>query len=243
MQERYWSPELAAHMEGEGVNRYVAKVFGWMFLGLMVTALSTFGIVAGIGVSEAFANAIQRLSQVILIVFLAQVFLVGYVSVRIEKMNTGTAIALYLAYAVTNGFTVGLFALMRAGSGVVTAFGITAVSFGVMAVYGLTTKTDLTKAGNLLRMGLIGVIILSVVNIFMRSGPMEFVICIVGLFIFLGLTAYDTKKIKAHYAQVALSGADPRLGNNLAIVGALMLYLDFINMFLFILRLMNGGRK
>jgi FtsH-binding integral membrane protein len=137
-----------------------------------------------------------------------------------------------------------------------TAFGITALVFGIMAVYGLGTKSDLTKVGSLLKMGLIGVLIMSVVNLFLGSPMLDYVVCIVGLFVFLGLVAYDTRKIKAYYAQIALSGggtngtlyanaglSQQALGSNLAIVGALMLYLDFVNIFLFILRLLTGGSR
>ncbi|MCL2399364.1 MAG: Bax inhibitor-1/YccA family protein [Defluviitaleaceae bacterium] len=240
--EFYDNHQVAIEVDNDGVNRYVAKVFGWMFLGLILTALSTFFIVVGIQFSTAFAQMIASLSQLIFVVFIAQVLLVGYISVRVEKMNPSTAVILFLLYAITNGFTVGLFALLYAGSVIVTAFAITAVSFGVMAVYGLKTNQDLTKMGNLLRMGLIGLIILSVVNIFMGNSALDFLICLAGLVIFLGLTAHDTKKIKSHYAQVSLSG-DVRLANNLAIIGALSLYLNFINLFMFILRLMTGGRR
>ena len=135
------------------------------------------------------------------------------------------------------------------------AFGLTAVCFGVMAVYGLVTKADLTRFGNLLFMGLIGLIIMSVVNAFMGSGGMDFLICIVGLFLFLGITAHRTHMIKHHFAQVALANGggneedeygysrQSALASNLAIVGALMLYLAFLNMFMFILRLMGGGSR
>jgi len=244
MRDYYDNQPVILEADGDGVNRYVAKVFGWMFLGLLVTALSTFAIVAGIGISDAFAAAIATLSQWILIIFLVQVLMVGYLAARVEKMSTSKATLLYLLYAIVNGFTFGLVALLYAGSAdmLVTAFAITAVSFGIMAVYGFTTKQDLTRAGNLLRMGLIGIIILSVVNIFLGSGPLDFLICIVGLFIFMGLTAHHTHRIKNHYAQVSLSG-DVRLANNLAIIGALMLYLSFINLFMFILRLLTGGRR
>ena len=242
MQDYYNNPQVVLEGSSDGVNRYIAKVFAWMFLGLILTAMSTFAIVVGIGVSPAFAQAIQNLSQVILIVFLVQILLVGYLSVRLEKMNTSTAVALYLIYAIVNGFTIGLFAFLQAGSGIVTAFAITAVSFGVMAIYGLKTKQDLTKAGNLLRMGLIGIIILSIVNLFLGSGPLDFLICIAGLFIFLGLTAYHTSQIKNYYYHTSATG-DVRLANNLAIIGALMLYLSFINLFMFIIRLMTGGRR
>ena len=242
MQDYYGNPSVVWEDDGAGVNRYIAKVFGWMFLGLALTALSTFAIVVGIAISPAFAGVIGVLSQVILLVFLVQVFLVGYISVRVEKMNTSTAIALYLLYAIANGFTVGLFAFLQAGSGVVTAFAITAASFGVMAVYGLKTKQDLTKAGNLFKMALIGLIILMVVNIFLDSSSLALMLSVVGLFVFLGLTAYNTSQIKNYYIHTAMTG-DVQLADNLAIVGALSLYLSFINLFMFILRLMTGWRR
>ena len=244
MNEEYTNGQSPIILEGmeDGVNRYIAKVFGWMFLGLMLTALSTLAIVIGLQISLEFALVIQRLSAAILIVFLVQILLVGYISVRLEKINTSTAILLYLIYAISNGFTVGLFALMQAGESIITAFAITAISFGIMAVYGLTTKQDLTKVGNLFRMGLIGIIILSIANIFMGSSSLDFFICIAGLVIFLGLTAYHTSQIKNYYYHTSATG-DVRLANNLAIIGALMLYLSFINLFMFILRLMTGGRR
>ncbi|MCL2420544.1 MAG: Bax inhibitor-1/YccA family protein [Defluviitaleaceae bacterium] len=240
----YDNSQVIYDVDSDGVNRYVAKVFGWMFLGLLMTALSTFAIVIGIGVSDAFAAAIAALSQGIFIIFLIQVLLVGYLSVRVEKMTTSTATALYLIYAIVNGLTFGLFALLYAGSAnmLVTAFSITAISFGVMAVYGLKTKQDLTRAGNLLRMGLIGIIVMSIVNIFLGSGALDFFICIAGLFIFLGLTAHHTHRIK-HFYYHASSTGDAALGHNLAIIGALSLYLSFINLFMFILRLLTGGRR
>lgn len=261
MQGQYYDNAVqagAGYTDERAVNAYVAKVFGWMFVGLMVTCLSTLGIVVGINVSDAFAGFIYSISQAVFIVFIVEVVLVSVISARVAKMNPAVAIMLYLLYAVLNGFTVGLFALLYAGSmaAVGTAAGITAASFGVMAVYGMVTKADLTKAGNLLKMGLFGLIILSVVNLFLGNGMMDFIICVVGLFIFLGLTAYDTHKIKNYYARAALDAAPeedggygrPGLGqegfaSNLAIVGALTLYLDFINMFLFILRLLGRGRK
>ena len=242
MQEDFYANQQVVYeVDAGGLNRYIAKVFAWMFLGLMLTALSTFSIVVGIQVSPAFAAAIQSLSQVILIVFLLQMLMVGWISVRVEKMNTSTAVALYLLYAIVNGFTIGLFALLYAGSGVIVAFGITAVSFGIMSVYGLKTQQDLTKTGSLLRMALIGLIVMSVVNLFLGSGPLDYLISIVGLFIFLGLTAYHSSQIKHYYAHTSMTG-DLRLANNLAIIGALMLYLSFINLFMFILRLMSGRR-
>ena len=258
MQQPYYSADVYdARVDEQAVNAYVAKVFGWMFIGLLITCLTTVLLMYGVNVSEAFADFIVSLSQVVLIVFIAEVIIVGLISARVAKMNPATAKMLYVLYSVLNGLTFGLIAVLYANQtgGIYTlglAFGITAVSFGVMAVYGLVTQSDITKFGNLLKMGLIGLLIVMVVNIFLRSAAMDYAICIAGLFIFLGLTAYDTKMIKAHYAQVALNGPDvgsgfegigqDALASNLAIVGALKLYLDFINIFMFVLRLL-GGRK
>jgi len=248
------------------VNMYVAKVFGWMFIGLLVTALSTFAILYGISASYAFTEFIQNFQAVAFLAIILQFGLVIAISARVAKMNPATAKFMYLLYAALNGFTFGLVAVVYAyatGGGMQTlgmAFGITAVCFGVMAVYGLITKSDLTRFGNLLRMGLFGLILISVVNIFVGSGGMDFLICVFGLFLFLGITAHRTHMIKHYFAQAALGGQngsygahgsmDPyasieqeRLASNLAIVGALMLYLAFINIFMFVLRLLGGGSR
>jgi len=242
----------------QAVNAYVIKVFGWMFFGLLVTALTTFGIIYGINVNEAFADFIIGMQSVVFVVFIIEFALVVAISARVQKMNPTTAKLLYFVYAILNGFTFGLFAVLYAyhtGGGLHTlgmAFGISALCFGIMAVYGLVTKADLTRFGNLLWMGLIGIIIISVVNIFMRSGPLDFLICVVGLVLFLGITAHRTHMIKNHFAQVALSTEyqdeygytrQSAVASNLAIVGALMLYLAFLNIFMFVLRLIGGGSR
>jgi len=247
-------------VDQHAVNAYIAKVFGWMFFGLMLTALTTFAILHGINVNETFANFIIQVQQVVFIVFIVEFALVVTISARVAKMNPTTAKLLYILYAILNGFTFGLFAVLYAyhtGGGMQTlgvAFLLTAVCFGIMSVYGLITKADLTRIGNLLFMGLIGIIIISVVNIFIGSSMMDFLICVVGLFLFLGITAHRTHMIKHHFAHVATGEAgvevdeygytrQSALASNLAIVGALMLYLAFINMFMFILRLLGGGSR
>ena len=259
----YSQPIDTTQLDEYAVNAYVARVFGWMFVGLIVTAATTMGIIYGINVNEAFADFIIRMQQVVFLVFIVEFAIVIAISNRVAKMNPSTAKLMYLLYAVLNGFTFGLFAVLysyHTGGGMHTlglAFGLTAVCFGVMAVYGLVTKADLTKFGSLLTMGLIGLIIMSVVNIFMGNGMVDFLICVVGLFLFLGITAHRTHMIKHHFAYVALSGAGSHdgdgyghyeqnqsaLASNLAIVGALMLYLAFINIFMFILRLVGGGSR
>jgi len=240
------------------INSYVAKVFGWMFFGLLLTAITTFGIIYGINVNETFAEFIIRMQSIVFLVFIVEFAIVVAISRRVERMNPTTAKVMYMIYAILNGFTFGLFAVLysyHTDGGLHTlgmAFAITAVSFGIMAIYGLVTKADLTKFGNLLWMGLIGIIIASVVNIFMRNPMMDFLICVIGLFIFLGITAHRTHMIKNHFAQVALGTEyedehgyirQSAVASNLAIVGALMLYLAFINIFMFVMRLLGGGSR
>ena len=253
-------PRLA-QVDELAVNGYVVKVFGWMFLGLLVTTLSTVAIIMGL-TNPAFEQLAYTLLQFpgILIVFGAQLALVWIISARVMSMNPGTAILLYLLYASLNGLTVGVISIIlsfQAGgdlSLLVTAFGLTAGSFGAMALYGYFTGRDLTSFSSLLRMALIGLIIVMVANMFLGIDTLRLAISIVGLFIFLGLVAADTNKIKNHFARVALGSTNESraamgtqldqqaLASNLAIVGALMLYLDFINIFLFILRILGSRR-
>ena len=250
-------PRLA-QVDESAVNAYVVKVFGWMFFGLLVTTLSTVAIVVAMS-NPANAQLVSSLLQFpgILVIFVAQIGLVWVISARVMTMNPGTAKLLYVIYASLNGLTVGVIAIMISVQAVGslhmlgTAFGLTAASFGAMALYGYFTGRDLTSFSSLLRMALIGLILVMVVNIFLGSDTMSFAISIVGLLIFLGLVAADTNKIKNHFARVALGSTNESraamginidqqaLASNLAIVGALMLYLDFINIFLFILRILS----
>ena len=241
-------------VDESAVNAYVARVFGWMFIGLLVTALTTVGLIF----LAQDPYIMDMLFNVFLFVVIAELALVWAISARVTKMNPTTAKLLFLLYAAMNGLTFGFIAVLYAymfGAGMHTiglAFGITAVSFGIMAVFGLTTNRDLTRMGNLAYMMLFGLIIAMVANWFMGSGMVDFLICVVGLILFMGITAYKTNAIKHHYAQVALSengaasvGArvdQEALASNLAISGALSLYLAFINMFMFILRLLARRR-
>jgi len=233
------------------VNAYITRVFGWMFLGLLVTTITTIAIIFGMSTSPDFANLIYTIQNLVIIVFIAQLILVFSISRRVEKMNPTTAKIMYLVYAMTNGLTIGFVAVMLAFhfmDGLYTlavAFGVTTVSFGIMAVYGLTTKKDLTGFSSLFRMALIGLILAIIANIFFGSDMLDLLIIVGGLILFLGLVAADTNKIKNHFAHYALNsegGVNSAIASNLAIVGALMLYLDFINIFMFILRLMMRRR-
>jgi len=258
-QHDYYDPENivdTSYVDQYAINSFVAKVFGWMFLGLVITTLTTLALIYGIYTNEAFAQFIETAMNLMLIIFIVQFGLVHFISARVHRTNPGTAKLLYVVYAMLNGLTFGLIvyffgAYVVGMSTVAAAFGITAVSFGIMAIYGLTTKHDLTHYGSLLVMGLIGIIIASVVNWFLGNSMLEFIILVGGLAIFLGLVAVHTERIKNCYAQVVLHGDNPdgslteeqeALASNLAIHGALTLYLAFINIFLKILMLLARAK-
>ena len=161
-------------------------------------------------------------------IFIGELVLVSILSARIARLSYGAALGLFFGYAVLNGVTFSIILLAYTGGSVVTAFGITAITFGIMCVYGYVTKADLTRFRTILMMGLIGILVLSLVNIFIGSSRMEWFISILSLVVFLGLTAYDMQKLKSFYFGTE---GDMALRRNLGILGALALYLDFINLF------------
>ncbi len=214
---------------------YFAKVFGWMFLGLFATAAAAYftansDFLMGIVYSNIF---------VFFGIMIAEIALVVYLSARITKIQYSTAVFVFLLYAVLNGITFSVILLIYTQTSIASTFMITALTFGAMSLYGYVTKTDLSRFRNILFMGLIGLIILSLVNIFLRSDTASWIISILGLFVFLGLTAYDTQKIKQLYYATQ---NNLELQRKVAIRGALSLYLDFINLFLILLRLFGRRR-
>lgn len=215
------------------VARYVTGVFGWMFLALSITAITAL-MVASNATAIGFLLG-NKIAFFGLIIF--QLVIVGYLSLRIEKMSSSTATAIFLVYSFITGLTFAVFFLAYSASSLFLTFGITAGTFGVMAAVGYFTKTDLTSFGKLLYMGLIGVIIASIVNFFMKSPMMYWIISYVGVGVFVGLIAYDTQKIKGY---ALLDSEEARKKG--AIIGALALYLDFINLFIMLLRLFGKGR-
>lgn len=218
-----------------GMNAFISKVFGWMFIGLLLTA----GVSYYVSTNVSLMTALLKNSFIFFGLLIGELVLVAVLSARITKLKYGTALGMFLGYAALNGVTLSIIFLAYTGSSIVTAFGITAITFGIMCVYGYFTKADLTQFRTILFMGLIGIIVLSVVNIFLRSSGMEWFISILSLVVFLGLTAYDMQKLKAYYFGTEGNVA---LRQNLGIIGALALYLDFINLFLTTLRLF-GRRK
>jgi uncharacterized protein len=215
---------------------FLAKVFNWMAMGLGIT-----GIVAYFTANTGLAQSIIA-SPLFMVLVIAELGMVFFLSARIDKIQAGTASGLFIGYSILNGLTLSVIFLTYTRSSIAGTFFITAGMFGAMAVYGLVTKRDLSGLGSFLFMGLIGILIASVVNIFLKSSSMYWVISLLGVFIFTGLTAYDVQKIKNMGEQGIMANGEEAIKKG-AIMGALALYLDFINLFLMLLRFFGGNRN
>ena len=234
------------HEIDEGLRAYMLKVYNYMSSGILLTGVVSLllfklsviitadGSIAGL---TNIGNALYN-SALMWIVMLAPLGVVFYMSFGIRKMSVAKAQGTYWVFAALMGASLSSIFLVYTGASITRVFFITAGTFGAMSIYGYTTKRDLTKLGSFLMMGLIGIIIASVVNIFMKSSMMYFVISILGVLIFVGLTAYDTQKIKNMYL---VSDSGEVMGKK-AVMGALTLYLDFINLFIMLLRLFGQRR-
>ena len=230
----------------EGLRAYMLKVYNYMGSGVLLTgviALMFFKIAVVtsdggeiIGLTN-FGNSIYN-SGLKWVIMLAPLAVVFYMSFGIAKMSAAKAQTTFWIFAALMGASLSSIFLMYTGASITRVFFITAGTFGAMSIYGYTTKKDLTKLGSFLMMGLFGIIIASVVNIFMKSTMMYFVISILGVLIFVGLTAYDTQKIKNMY----MASDSGELMGKKAVMGALTLYLDFINLFIMLLRLFGQRR-
>jgi len=212
------------------------NVYMWMTIALAIT-----GVVAyGLSQNAAFMQSLIH-SPAVFVIWIAQLATVFFLSAFVWKMSPTVATIVFALYAVLNGVTFSTIFLRYDLGSIATTFFITAGTFAAMSVYGLTTKRDLSKIGNYLLMGLIGVIIASVVNFFLNSSVIQYIISFVGVLVFVGLTAWDTQKIKkmsdAHGDSIGEADYI-----RLSIQGALSLYLDFINLFIFLLRLLGGRR-
>ncbi len=224
--------QTAVQAENElTLQRYVAgvmrKVYGKMSLGLLATALTSFLMLS----SPALMSMLFSTTATIWILFAVELGLVIYLSARIDKLSTGTATALFYAYSILNGVTLTPIFLAYTGVSIATTFAITAGTFGAMTIFGYVTRQDLSKIGSFLFMALLGLIVCAIVNMFLHNTMMELLISCGGVLIFVGLTAWDTQAIKRMCAE-----ADPSMVGKISTMGALTLYLDFINLFLYLLR-------
>jgi len=212
----------------------ISQVYAWMTAGLLVT-----------GAVAAYTAQSQVLLQLIFgnpfgiwVLFIAQIAMVLGLSAGIGRLAPAVATGLFIAYAALNGLTMASIFLAYTRTSIASTFFITASTFGVMSLYGYTTKRDLTRMGSLLFMALIGLILASLVNFFLQSTALYWIITYAGVLIFVGLIAWDTQKIKRLSAQAT----DETSARRIAILGSLMLYLDFINLFLFLLRIFGRRR-
>jgi len=224
---------MPAEMSAERVSAFLQKVYGWMFLGLAVTAVVA-STVAG---SPALIQHIFSNQFLYFGLILAQLGLVFYLSARVQTLAPNVAMTLFVVYSALNGVTLSFILLIYTGESIGTTFLVTAGMFGAVAIYGSTTSRSLAGAGQFFFMGLIGLILASIVGIFRHSDALQFLITVIGVIVFTGLTAWDAQRLK----QMALTVPAERSGAY-AVVGALALYLNFINLFLMLLRFLGGRR-
>jgi len=219
------------------VNEFIRSVYNWMAIGLGLTGLVAFYV----SNSETMLKLIFGNRLIFFGLIIGELALVFSISSRVHKMKASTATSLFMLYAALNGATLSAIFLVYTKSSIASTFFVCAATFVASSIYGMVTKRDLTSMGQFMFMGLIGIVIASVVNLFVRSSGVSLIVSYIGVIVFVGLTAYDTQKLRAMaMAQPdGLDGATLRKG---AILGALTLYLDFINLFLMLLRIM-GSRE
>ena len=219
----------------EGLRAYMLKVYNLMALALVITGVAAFGTYT-LAASNPAVQQLLFASPLRWVVMLAPLALVFFLSFRIQNMSVSAAQTTFWVYAALMGVSLSSIFLVYTGQSIVQTFFVTAASFGALSLYGYTTKKDLSGMGSFLIMGLFGLIIASIVNIFLASTALQFAISAIGVLIFAGLTAYDTQKIKEMY----FDADDVAVAGRKAIMGALTLYLDFINLFTFLLQFLGN---
>jgi len=217
------------------VNEFIRSVYNWMAIGLALTGAVAFYV----SNSETLLKLIFGNQLIFFGLIIGELVLVFTISARVHKMQASTATSLFVLYAALNGATISAIFLIYTRSSITSTFFICAATFIVSSIYGMVTKRDLTSMGQFMFMGLIGIVIASVVNLFVRSSGMSLIVSYIGVVVFVGLTAYDTQKLRT----MALSQPDNLDSGTVrkgAILGALTLYLDFINLFLMLLRILGN---
>ena len=217
-------------------KNFVANVFSMMFIALIVSGITAFWFASSGMVYNLYSETggMNALGWIIMLAPLGLVMLMGF---GFQKLSVLQLMGVFMAYSLLTGMSLSFIFLVYSAPSIVSTFFISAITFGIMAFAGYTTKTDLTKMGSLLFMGLIGIVIASLINLFIGSDGIDYIISIVGVLVFTGLTAYDVQKIKRIGAGIEHGTASSQ---KLMIMGALTLYLDFINLFLMLLRLLGN---
>jgi uncharacterized protein len=234
--EDYSKPRYASQdaIAGEQ-QRFMVRVYNWMGAGLALTG----GMSWYVSTNETILNILVTNPMLFMVLFLVEIGLVFYLAARVMRMSASQAMGVFFLYAGLNGVTLAPLFLLYTNASLASTFAVTAGMFGAMSFYGYTTKKDLTSWGSFLFMGLIGIILASIVNMFMQSSAIYWIVTYAGILIFVGLTAYDTQKIKEMNI-LGNEGTDEDTKE--AIRGALKLYLDFINLFIMLLRVMGDRR-
>lgn len=228
------SSYVSADVRDVRVTAFLSKVYGWMFLGLLITAGTSLAVAS----SETLIETLIVNRILFWMLLFAQLGIVFFLSARVAKLSPAAAAGLFMLYSAMVGVTSSVIFLIYTGQSIVSAFMIAGTMFGAMAVFGTLTKRSLAGVGQFMFMGLIGLIIAMIVSFFWLNSALYFVISVIGVIVFTGLTAWDAQRLK----QMAVALPDGRVGS-FAVVGALSLYLDFINLFFFILRLFGGRRN
>ena len=234
MDEQYGTTQIQGADVQLARQSFLTSVFGWMFIGLALTA----GIAAYVAASTDMISWFEDHTWAWFVMFIAQLGLVVTISAGINKLSYSVSVFLFALYAALNGFIFSVILEAYTTASIASAFGVAAGMFGGMAIYGFVTKRDLTGMRSILFMGLIGLIIGMVVNMFWANSVLYWFVTFGGVVLFCALTAYDMQKIK----QIGESGADGDTLRKASILGALALYLDFINLFLFLLRIFGSAR-
>jgi hypothetical protein len=219
------------------VNSFIRSVYNWMGIGLGLTAL----VALYVSSSETMLQLIYGNQLLFFGLIAAELGMVFYLSARVQKIQPGTATALFVIYAALNGVTLSFIFIAYTTASIVSTLFVCAATFVACSIFGFATKRDLTSLGSFMFMGLIGIIIASLINLFIQSSALTTIISYIGVLVFVGLTAYDTQKLK-NMAMTQPAGLDAGVVRKGAIMGALSLYLDFINLFLMLLYIM-GGRE
>ena len=235
MMQRDYYREGSIAAASEAVREAVYRVFFWMAFGLGTTALVAMAVAS----SDALVDAIVRNRGMFLVLVLAQLGIVVAFGAAAQRLPAAGVAALFLAYSVLTGLTFSFIFIAYTKASIASTFFITAGTFGAVGLFGMTTKRDLTSVGSLAFMGLIGFLLASIVNIFLQSSVLYWITTFAGVAIFVGLTAHDTQKIKQDAGTAALEGQDRE---RWALMWALRLYLDFVNLFLLLLRLFGNRR-
>lgn len=222
-------------MQEEIQRGFITRVYGWMTVGLLITAAAAMVVLS----SPTLMNAIVSNPIIFFGLIIGELIMVGVLSGLVSRMNSMVASWIFMGYAALNGITLSFIFLIYTSSSIAITFGITASTFGIMTLWGFTTHRDLTKLGSLLFMALIGLVLASLANLFFNNSAIYWITTYLGILIFVGLIAYDTQRLKRMALGVGTEGG---ASQKASILGALALYLDFINLFLMLLRIFGRRR-